>query len=192
MLEKAKSHAGLERVLWHEADALALPFSDQMFDYVVCQFGVMFFPDKPAGFREAFRVLQPGGRFMFNVWGDREGTVQHLVSVELGRLLARDPATMLAPEYNDIELVQVELAAAGFASIVAEELVKVSHFSSAREAAVSSCHGGLLRAQIEQHAPERLDEITDRSTAAIAARYGNGRIDAPLQAILFTANRPAG
>jgi ubiquinone/menaquinone biosynthesis C-methylase UbiE len=59
MLTQAKSHAGLERIQWQEADALSLPFADQQFDYIVCQFGVMFFPDKVAAFREALRVLRP-------------------------------------------------------------------------------------------------------------------------------------
>jgi SAM-dependent methyltransferase len=192
MLEQAKSHAGLDRVIWREADALSLPFSDRVFDCTVCQFGVMFFPDKVAGFREAFRVLRPGGRLMFNVWGDREGTVQQLAGLEVGRLLSRDPATLLAPEYNDVETAKAELATAGLGSIIAENVVKTSHFQSPRDAAISSCHGGLLRAQIERHAPDRLDEITDRTTAVIAARYGNGQIDAPLRAIVFTAQRPVG
>ena len=51
-----------------QADALALPFPDQSFDAVACQFGVMFFPDRVQGYREAHRVLKPGGRFSFNAW----------------------------------------------------------------------------------------------------------------------------
>jgi hypothetical protein len=109
---------------------------------------------------------------------------------EVGRLLSRDPATLLAPEYNDIEMVKAELEAVGFEQVTADNAVKSSHFPTAREAAISSCHGGLLRAQIERHAPDRLEEITDSSTAVIAARYGNGQIDAPLRAIVFAAHRP--
>ena len=47
----------MERVVWQQADAMKLPFSDADFDLIVCQFGVMFFPDKQASFRESFRVL---------------------------------------------------------------------------------------------------------------------------------------
>src|SRR5690349_9026253 len=79
MLDQARSHAGLEQVLWQEADALSLPFADQKFDYIVCQFGVMFFPDKVAAFREALRTLRPGGHFLFSVWGNRAGSVWDVV-----------------------------------------------------------------------------------------------------------------
>jgi ubiquinone/menaquinone biosynthesis C-methylase UbiE len=72
MLDRAQSHPGSERVKWLQADALALPFGDCSFDAIVCQFGVMFFADKQAAFREALRVLKPGGRFLFEVWGRRE------------------------------------------------------------------------------------------------------------------------
>jgi len=187
MLVQAQTHAGLERVNWREADALALPFPDETFDHVVCQFGVMFFPDKVAGFREAFRVLRSGGQFIFNVWGAREDTVQLLAARELGRVLSLDPGSMLAPEYNDVALVEADLSAAGFRSIMAEPLLKISRFRSAREAAISSCHGGLLRAQIDRHIPDRLDEITGMAETAIAARYGDGPFEAPLHALLFTA-----
>jgi SAM-dependent methyltransferase len=63
---------GAERVIWQQADASSLPFPDQHFDAVVCQFGAMFFPDKLLAFGEALRVLRPGGRFVFNVWDHME------------------------------------------------------------------------------------------------------------------------
>jgi len=190
MLEQAKTYAGLERVAWREADAMALPFPDGAFDYVVCQFGVMFFPDKPAAFREARRVLHPGGQFLFNVWGDKKGTARGLAEQVVGEKLSRDPASLVAPEYNDIETVSADLAAAGFAFVRAEKVSKITLSASAREAAIANCHGGMLRAQIDKLAPGRLDEITGAVEAAFLARFGDGPIDAPIHAILFTGVVP--
>jgi SAM-dependent methyltransferase len=192
MMEQAKSHAGLERIQWQEADALSLPFPDAAFDAVVCQFGVMFFPDKVAAFREALRVLRPGGRFLFSVWGDREGSVWDVVITVVGRFLSRDPASLVSPLYNDVGTVHADLAAAGFASITSEDVIESTHSRSPREAAISQCHGGLVRSAIDAQMPDRLDEITEAATVAIGARFGCGSIEAPLHAILFTAARPSG
>ena len=68
MLDFARLQPSGGRVAWRQADAQALPFSDGTFDAVVCQFGVMFFPDKQRAYREVFRLLKPGGRFLFSVW----------------------------------------------------------------------------------------------------------------------------
>ena len=68
-LNAAMADLGSRRVpgaAWQQADALRLPFGDDQFDLVACQFGVMFFPDKPAAFREARRVLAPGGGLLFS------------------------------------------------------------------------------------------------------------------------------
>ena len=68
MIDYAATRTEATNVTWRQADALALPFAEGAYDAVVCQFGVMFFPDKSAGYREARRVLRPGGTFLFNVW----------------------------------------------------------------------------------------------------------------------------
>ena len=65
MLEHAQSLGTSRPVEWRQADAAALPFPDETFDAVICQFGVMFFPDKAKAFGEAHRVLRPGGGFSF-------------------------------------------------------------------------------------------------------------------------------
>ena len=192
MLVQAQTHAGSQRISWQEADAQALPFAEQTFDAVLCQFGVMFFPDKQVAFREALRVLRRGGRLLFTVWGQREGTVQHEASLAVGHALGRDPATLLAPPYNDVDAVRADLTVAGFSAVAAEPVELSSFSASAQEAAVASCHGGLLRAAIERDAPDRLAAITDQAAAAIAVRFGDGPIEAPLYAIVFTALRPGG
>ncbi len=68
MLDHAAEQISSDRVSWQKADAQALPFPDQSFDAVVCQFGAMFFPDRQKAYREARRVLKPDGHFIFSVW----------------------------------------------------------------------------------------------------------------------------
>jgi hypothetical protein len=143
-------------------------------------------------FREALRVLRPGGEFRFNVWGDMAGTVMQLARDVIGASVSRDPASLGAPQYNDIPAISAALTAAGFAAVTAEKLTKRSSSVSAREAAIATCHGGLLRAAIDKYAAGRLDELTDAVESAIAASFGRGPVDAPLRAILFTGTKPAG
>jgi ubiquinone/menaquinone biosynthesis C-methylase UbiE len=83
-----------EAVVFTPADAMALPFGDAQFDLIVCQFGVMFFPDKIASYREAARVLRPGGRYIFNTWGTMEANPFSLIAHEVtARFFPDDPAT---------------------------------------------------------------------------------------------------
>ena len=97
MLDQA-STLGTERpVEWRQADAMQLPFQDGMFDAVVCQFGVMFFPGKSKAFAEAHRVLSPGGAFIFNVWDRiKENEFADTVTKALESLFPTDPPRFLA------------------------------------------------------------------------------------------------
>jgi ubiquinone/menaquinone biosynthesis C-methylase UbiE len=109
------------RIEWRQADALALPFKDRSFDVVACQFGVMFFPDKVQGYKEARRVLKPGGYFFFNVW-DRisENEFADSVTEALAALFPDDPPRFLARTphgYYDVDGIREELDAAGFKNI---------------------------------------------------------------------------
>ena len=112
------------RIRWRKADAQALPFEDAAFDIVCCQFGVMFFPDRQRGYREAKRVLKPGGRFMFNVW-DRieENVFANDVTDALAEVFPRDPPRFLARTphgYHDTALIRSELEKAGFSNVAIE------------------------------------------------------------------------
>ena len=106
------------RVKWRQADALALPFENATFDLVCCQFGAMFFPDRTSGYREARRVLKPGGHFLFNVW-DRieENVFADDVTNALAKNFPDDPPRFLARTphgYHDTALIHSELEEAGF------------------------------------------------------------------------------
>ena len=97
MLDHASALGTKRPVEWRQADAMQLPFQDATFDAVVCQFGVMFFPEKSRAFSEARRVLRPGGVFIFNVW-DRieENEFADTVTTALESLFPQDPPRFLA------------------------------------------------------------------------------------------------
>ena len=122
MLDHAKSRQPADsRIEWRQADALALPFEDRSFDAVACQFGVMFFPDKAQGYREARRVLKPGGHFFFSVW-DRieENDFADTVTQALAAVFPQDPPRFLARTphgYHDEKQILQELKAVGFANV---------------------------------------------------------------------------
>ena len=118
MLDLAAAKQGdASRVEWRQADALALPFADQSFDAVACQFGVMFFPDKVQGYREARRVLKTGGRFCFNVWDEiAANEFADVVTQAVATLFPQDPPRFLARTphgYHDAETIRQQLARQG-------------------------------------------------------------------------------
>ena len=192
MIDYASSRQSSDtRVEWRQADALALPFEDSSFDLVCCQFGAMFFPDRTAGYREALRVLKPGGRFLFSVW-DRieENIFADDVTTALAGMFPNDPPCFLARTphgYHDTALIRRELQAAGFSDVTVETRAEQSRAPSARLAAVAFCQGTPLRNEIESRGAGELERATDHASAAIAARHGSGEISAKIQAHVIEA-----
>ena len=179
------------RVTWRQADALALPFEDATFDLVCCQFGAMFFPDRISGFREAKRVLKPGGHFLFNVW-DRieENVFADDVTKALANRFPSDPPRFLARTphgYHDTALICSELENAGFSRLAIETRAEQSRASSPRQVAMAYCQGTPLRNEIETRDAGGLDAATDHAAAALADRHGNGEVAAKIQAHVIVA-----
>lgn len=180
-----------DRLTWRRADALALPFADASFDLVCCQFGAMFFPDRPAAYREVTRILRPGGRFLFNVW-DRieENVFADEVTHALAELYPDDPPSFLARTphgYHDVDLIRRELEAAGFSDVLIETRAEQSLASSPRIPALAYCQGTVLRTEIEATDPGGLDRATDHAASTIAERHGTGAVAAKIQAHVIVA-----
>ncbi|MEO8156994.1 MAG: class I SAM-dependent methyltransferase [Betaproteobacteria bacterium] len=187
MLDQAAMVGTKRAVAWRQADAMQLPFADASFDAVVCQFGVMFFPDKSKAFAEARRVLRPGGVFLFNVWDKiSENEFADIVTTALGALFPADPPRFMARTphgYYDHQVIAADLTKGGFTAAPRfDTLAARSKAASARIAAIAYCQGTPLRNEIEVRDAARLGEATDVAEQAIAKRFGRGAVEGKIQA----------
>jgi ubiquinone/menaquinone biosynthesis C-methylase UbiE len=193
MLDHAMMQQCDDRITWKPADAQALPFPDQGFDVVACQFGVMFFPDKVQGYKEARRVLRAGGHYFFNVW-DRisENEFADIVTQALAAVFPDDPPRFLARTphgYHEVQVIREELNAAGFTEISVDAMEDKSKAASPREAAIAYCQGTPLRNEIAARDAALLDQATRQAADALAFRFGNGPIEGRIRAFVISAIR---
>lgn len=193
MLDHAADRLADRRVEWRQADALVLPFPDQSFDAVACQFGVMFFPDRVQGYREARRVLKSGGQLFFSAW-DRmsENDFVTVASQALAELFPHDPPRFMerAPHgYHEVDRIRADVQAAGFADVSIEAVDAKSRAASPRDAAIGYCQGNPWRGEIEARDPDGLERATEHVAKALARRFGEGPIEGRIRALVVTAGR---
>lgn len=191
MVDAAFVSVGDPSVDFRPAEVTALPFDDDSFDVVVCQFGVMFFDDKLRGYHEVSRVLKPGGRFVFNVWD----------SLDRNRLcaLVRDEMTRLMPSvlptfdgnpfaYNRISTITDDLRRAGFSSPYVTVMPLINRARNAHEMALALIVGSWLGTELDDQG------MTDAALEAVRSRvidmFGDGEVRAPMQSIVFEAELP--
>ena len=194
MLEVAKSKfESDENIAFQTANALELDFEDSTFDAVVCQFSVMFFPDKLAALTETARVLKPGGQFIFNVWDSLEHN--HFVRTAnktIARYLPENPPDFFDTPYGyfNIDVIKELLGEAGFADVEIAVLPRISTAEKARHVALGYVLGTPVSLQIDKSAPDSLNEVVDWVEHAVAEEFGYESASAKMQAIVFTAHLP--
>lgn len=187
-----RERLGDPNVTWCVADGAALPFDDGAFDVVICQFGVMFFPDRERAAREARRVLRARGQWVFNVWGSlEENDFGLIVHDTVTRYVPDDPLRVANGPFgfSDPAALRDLVVHAGFAD---PEIVTVHvtvEAESAARAAVGFVHGSPLINAIKKHGATEPDTIVHAIADALTRAFGDHPVRIPTCARVVSAHR---
>lgn len=172
-----------------EADAQDLPFADSSFDLVVCQFGVMFYPDKPKGNSEARRVLRDHGTYIAVIWDRIErNPVSRVLAEAIAAEFPEDPPRFLERTpfgYADPAQIESDMRAGGFTGVHLEP-VELRSRVNARQAARAMCAGSPMTAEIAERGDDAVERATKAAEQALSQFDGK---DVPMSAIFVTATR---
>lgn len=181
-----------DAVEWKQADATNLPFSDASFDAVVCQFGLMFFPDKPLSAREAFRVLKPGGVFLFNVWDSLgQNPLGQVAHETIASFFEKDPPAFYQVPfgYHDHGEIRRLLDDAGFRDVRVETVSKMSIPTRAEDAAAGLVQGSPIAIAIADRGGSLFGEITKAVASALEKHFGSSTFQAPMRAVVAESRK---
>ncbi len=179
-----------ETVTFAAADATDLPFTAGAFDAVVCQFGVMFYPDKVKSYREVRRVLVQGGRYLFNVWDSHAHNPFGRVAYETvcGFFPADPPQFHRVPfAYHDIDEIKESLIAADFHDIriavvgIAKKVPDVAAFAR------GLIQGTPIVDQISARCTVPAERVVDTLENSLRSLLGAADQKLQMQAIIFDA-----
>jgi ubiquinone/menaquinone biosynthesis C-methylase UbiE len=193
MLEIAKHQINNDAVEFLPEDAQNLSFADHSFDLAICQFGLMFLPDKARGVSEAFRILRPGGQYFFSTWERVEG-IPMLDLIFNGVLLPatndEDPARFLVPfSLYDPNMLQTWMQDAGFKNIQYNKIKFQSGQTNAEAVVTALFSKHSIGAGIRQADPEKFDHIKTEMETRIKRQFGEGTFSFELAAHLVGGSK---
>lgn len=188
MLAVAKENVHDRRIEWMQADAQNLPFEDAIFDTVICQYGVMFFPDKLKAFKETYRVLKPGGRFLFNVWDSLDNNLFADIMVTV----LKDEFGEAAPRFYedgpfsfyDQKQIKDLLQKGGFKNSKLEIVRLQSNYKSADDMVKGFIDGNPLSAYLADREETKKKVVRDKFKEAFTNNFGEYNGNVLLQAIV--------
>jgi ubiquinone/menaquinone biosynthesis C-methylase UbiE len=191
MLDVAKTKFGAqEQVIFRPADAMALPFGDGAFDAIVCQFGLMFFPEKDRAHREARRTLRPGGRYLFSVWDAPSYNTFSRIGLEVvERFFPDDPPQFLKTPFScaEIDPIKESLLGAGFTDITISVRPRVKEVTDPTSFARGLVFGSPLFEQLRERGGARPESLVEALAERLTQELGKNPMRLPMQAIFYEA-----
>ncbi|OBY28166.1 class I SAM-dependent methyltransferase [Leisingera sp. JC1] len=190
-LAKAKL-SDTTNVSFQPADAMALPFADGSFDLIACQFGVMFFPDKPAAFREAARVLSPGGHYVFNVWAPMtQNPFAGIADTIAAQFFPNDPPGFYKVpfHYGEPGAVKADLDGNDWSDVSHETAKLNKTIEDPEKFAEALVYGNPMIDEIRSRGGVDPDEVASAILDEMRDRFGPPPLRMPLEAVIFTCRR---
>jgi ubiquinone/menaquinone biosynthesis C-methylase UbiE len=196
MLDFAKGkHADLPGVTFEVADALSLPFDDHAFDAVICQFGIMFFPDKAEGLTEMARTLKPGGTLALNVWDSLEQNKSASIAHQtIASFFESDPPQFMTTPFGfyDTDHIKDLITQAGLTDVESHTVSETVEVLDATHIAKGYVEGNPGIIEINNRATVEAGVVTKATADALEKAYGPSPFEIEFQEIVFTARKPAG
>jgi ubiquinone/menaquinone biosynthesis C-methylase UbiE len=192
MLSVGKNKLAHLDIEWQIMDAQALSFNDSSIDLVVCCFGYMFVPDKHKAFAEVYRVLKPGGHFLFTTWDKLENNAASFCSVSVATKYLAEPlpeSSYLATSMSDAAMITQLAHDAGFEKISVEKLQLLSVSETAKNAALGFIEGASIYGTIKKRNPEKIEEIKIELEKEFASKFGTAPMIAPISALMCQARK---
>lgn len=200
LVERARERAaerGVENVAFDVADAQDHPFEPGIFDLAASRFGLMFFSDPVAAFRNIGSGLRSGGRIVFAAWAGPEDNPwfawPHRIAVaRLGPVAPTSPEAPGPMAFRDLERVGAILADAGFIRVQGESVeVELHHPDGLDVVPRLSLVGPAARILREKNGTPEDQRVISEGIGAEFARFVTADgIRIPARVNLFRAERP--
>lgn len=195
MIAVARLVTSEEAIEWREGDVMALPFPDGVFDLVLCQQGLPFFPDPGGALAEMYRVTRQGGRLALTVWRSLQHNPGFKALVEaVERHCGPGAAATVRAAFaldNAEELASL-VQRAGFVNVELQPARKSVCFPSPETFVRYYDAGSPLQHAIARLPEERRLMLINEVRSALRPYTVNADVRLPMEAHLVRAQKPAG